>query len=230
MERQWRGSATDPALAANNGNPARKVDPDAERFVQVHRPRVLNYLTASGYPVQLSEEIVNDSALVMVNRWDRLHTDGRCNGADRGEHAGRAGAGARDDDVGLRTYMFKTAIHLMYRHGPRERQWREDLVLDAPDGLHLAEESDHAPLMQDLVIDQLMAYEIVHQALPRLAPPYRQVLWLRHAEDFSTCVTAHILRIPENTVKTQLRVGVRLFKDHVKAVRALTGTDPEEAL
>jgi DNA-directed RNA polymerase specialized sigma24 family protein len=229
MDWQQRELAATPAVVAENG-PARKVDPDAERFVQVNQPRVLRYFTAAGYPVQLSEELANDSALVMVNRWDRLHAGGRGDGADRGEGTDRAGPGTGDDDVGLRAYMFKTADRLMYRYGPRESRWRDGLVLDAPDGFHLAEHNDPGPLMQDLVIDQMMAHGIVHETLPRLEPPYRKVLWLRHAEDFSTQITAQILRIPQNTVKTQLRVGIRLFKDQLKATGALTGTEWEEAL
>lgn len=217
MEWQWRGTAADPVLAALNDIPARKVDPDAERFVQDHHPRVRTYLTASGCPRPLADEIANDSALIMVKKWDRLHAD---------NDAGRTGHG----DVGLRAYLFKTGTRLWYRYGPPESRWRDDLMLDTPAGMHVAEDSNHGPLMHDMVIDQLTASSIVHLTLPKLAPPYRKVLWLRHAEDFSTQITAEILHIPENTVKTQLRVAIRLFKDHLKATGALTDTAWEGAL
>lgn len=181
------------------------------------------YLTASGCPGPLAEEIASDSALVMVNRWDRLHAKDSHDGDDG---ASRDGHG----EVGLRAYMFRTGTRLWYRNGPPESRWRDGLMLDTPTGAQVAEDNDHGPLMHDMVIDQLTAYGIVHQTLPRLAPPYRKVLWLRHAEDFSTRITAEILRIPENTVKTQLRVATRLFKDHLKAVGALTDTAWEGAL
>jgi DNA-directed RNA polymerase specialized sigma24 family protein len=227
MEGHWRGrAAADPIAAALNDTLARKVDPDAERFVREHHPRVRTYLTTSGCPPPLAEEIANDSALVMVNRWARLHLDATADGAG---HADRAD-GQGDGELGRRAYMFTTARRLWFRNGPRESRWRDCLVLDTPAGVHAAEESDHGSLMHDLVIDHLIAYDIVHQTLPKLTPPYREVLWLRHAEDLPTLTTAGILRIPENTAKTRLRVAIRLFKEHLKAAGAITGTAWEEAL
>jgi hypothetical protein len=227
MEGQRRGPAADPSVAhALNDNPARKVDPDAEHFVREHRPRVRTYLTTSGCPPPLAEEIANDSALIMVNRWGRLHVDAP---ADRADHAGdRDGQGGRE--LGRRAYMFTTAKRLWYRQGPRESNWRDSLVLDTPAGLQTIENGDTSPFMHDLVIDRLIAHDIVHQTLPKLTPPYREVLWLRHAEDFPTRNTATILRVPENTVKTRLRVAIGLFKEHLKAAGALTGTAWEAAL
>jgi hypothetical protein len=226
VERQRRGPAADPVLAALNDTSARRVDPDAERFVSEYHPRVWTYLTLSGCPSPLAEEIASDSALIMVNRWKRLHVDARANNAG---HSDRAD-GPDGRELGRRAYMFKTATRLWYRYGPRESRWRDGLVLDTSAGLHAAEISDHRPLMHDLVVDRLTAYGIVHHTLPKLEPPYRKVLWLRHAEDFPTRTTAEILRIPENTAKTQLRVAIRLFKQHLKAAGALTGTAWEEAL
>ncbi|MEU8251632.1 sigma factor-like helix-turn-helix DNA-binding protein [Nonomuraea sp. NPDC048916] len=155
----------------------------------------------------MADEIANDTGKIVLERWDRL----------RGEDVAKPGP--------PRAYLFKTATHLWHRRGPRETIWASGLVDPHDPGAEAASGSVLASLdLSEVLADRQAAHGVVHRTLNLLDIPKRQVLWLRHAEEFDTRETAAILRIPSGTVKTRLAAAVHQFKDIVLASGALQET------
>jgi RNA polymerase sigma factor (sigma-70 family) len=182
------------------------VEADAEQYVAREYPAIRRYLKSSGSSWEMADEITNDTSKIVIDRWDRLRGD-------------------PDKPGPPRTYLFKTATRLWNRRGQRETAWASDLVDPFDPGAEVASGSVVTALdLGETLADRQSAHAAVHRALRLLDVPKRQVLWLRHAEEFDTEETATILRIPAGTVKTRLSAAVRQFKDTVLASGALQET------
>ncbi|MGW0483615.1 RNA polymerase sigma factor [Nonomuraea sp. NPDC003214] len=155
----------------------------------------------------MADEIANDTSKIVLERWDRL----------RGDDITQPGP--------PRAYLFKTATRLWHRRGPRETVWASGLVDPYDPAAEAASGSVVASLdLSEVFADRQAAHDVVHRTLKFLDIPKRQVLWLRHAEEFDTKETATILRIPPGTVKTRLAAAVHAFKGIVLASGALHET------
>jgi len=75
--------------------------------------------------------------------------------------------------------------------------------------------SDSSLLEAEALIARNEKFKQIHAALSRLKLKYQSVLTLRYFEDRSIKEIADILDLPENTVKTQLRRGLRLLKEYL---------------
>lgn len=187
---------------------ARTVSSEAEQYAAREYPAVRRYLASLGSSWELADEIANDTSKIVLARWDRL----------RGDEPARPGP--------PRAYMFTTATRLWKRRGGREAVWGSTLVDPLDPGGEAASGSVVAALdLGEVLIDRQAAHAAVWSTLRLLDVPKRQVLWVRHAEDFTTEQTAGILRIPPGTVKTRLAAAVREFTKIVLASGALQDTE-----
>jgi RNA polymerase sigma factor (sigma-70 family) len=180
----------------------RQVTPVMWAFLQGHAPRLTRYLISTGCPPQDAEEYTNDGCRIVVDRWDRLLADPKYGGRPP------------------RAYLYKVTTQLWHRHGPREKTRREALVDLSDSGFDVLQVVSNS---DEIAVDRVVAARIVQSAFSKMPMPERQVLWLRHAEDFSTKATAGILDIPEGTVKYRLSLAIDHFKPLAIAAGELEG-------
>lgn len=111
-----------------------------------------------------------------------------------------------------KSFMFTIARHLMTDRLRRARVVSIDAVGDI-DALNV--------LIDDITPERRLSagQELQHlaEAMDRLPPRCRQVIWLRRVEDWSQKAVAAHMGISEKTVEKQVAKGMRLMADHFYA-------------
>jgi len=130
-----------------------------------------------------------------------------------------------------KSFMFTVARHLMTDRLRRARVVSIDAVGDI-DALNV--------LIDDISPERRLGarqeLQRLAEALDRLPPRCRQVMWLRRVEDLSQKAVAAHMGISEKTVEKQVAKGMRLMADHfyggmqaLRAESAMPEMDDERA-
>ncbi|MGC4957756.1 RNA polymerase sigma factor [Actinomadura citrea] len=167
--------------------------PTAEEFLADQYPHLRRFLQMNGCPPECADELTNDACKIVYDRWERLRDD------------------PRFQQVLPRAYLFRVGARKWHRCRPSEQRWRNFLTDVDNDSLNQPITVDTA----ERVVDRVVTWEVVRKALAQMDVPARQVLWLRHAEDFSTRETAQILQVADGTVKYRLHGAVKQFRSLV---------------
>ena len=115
------------------------------------------------------------------------------------------------------TWIYRVALNLARDESRRNRRTTEpypeaELAGDEPPGDGWAERNE--------------TVETVAAALNELSPPLKEVLVLRHYEDFSFEEMARLLETPASTLKSRFAVAIRQMADRLAA----RGLRPEEEM
>ena len=141
-------------------------------LIEEYRDGLILYLTAVTGDVYMAEEAAEDA---FVKLWLKKPKD-------RG------------------TASFKTYLYAIGRNAARDRLRRraasKEVPAETPDALEEAEESLEALYLRE------EQKRILHRALRRLKPEYRQVLWLVYFEDFSHKAAAKVMRRSPHGIDT----------------------------
>lgn len=109
---------------------------------------------------------------------------------------------------GFKTWLFTIATNTVYDFLRRKRNIgsRELTLLDDPES-HFEPQDERATYIHtELSVD-------IERALEKIKPGYRAVLLLFYKEDLSCEEIGRLLKMPENTVKTQLRRAREAMKN-----------------
>ncbi len=117
------------------------------------------------------------------------------------------------DKASFNTWITTVARNLLVDHF---RKTKQDRVTDSMDAAIGADEDD-GPTLGERIEDQgpspeakvqrRETSEMVHQALQKLSPELREAVILRDLQDMDYREIAHVLKVPEGTVKSRINRG-----------------------
>ena len=124
-----------------------------------------------------------------------------------------------DRTVSLAPWLYRVTANLCYTHVSRQKRWLaalEDVIENvvAPPARTCPEQHVERGELQD----------VVQQAIDLLSPNQKIVIVLYYLADLSLKEIAHILEVPEGTVKSRLYYGRENLRGHLeKKHRSLPG-------
>jgi RNA polymerase sigma-70 factor (ECF subfamily) len=114
----------------------------------------------------------------------------------------------RSDEGSFVTWLTRLSRNLLIDHYRRTRQ--ERLTDPIEDQLPILEQKEYAgaaSVRPDRVLAGREASEVLQGALGKLSPELRETVILRDLQEMEYREIAHVLRIPEGTVKSRLNRG-----------------------
>ena len=126
------------------------------------------------------------------------------------------GIGQFHGESSLKTWIYKIAVHEAsnHRRGWLRRLRREPVSLDQEPPQRVASLSRSQPGAETpyQLMEQAERQEMVRRALASLAETYRTAVVLREIEGLSYEEMAHVLGVPDGTVKSRLLRGRELLR------------------
>ncbi len=110
------------------------------------------------------------------------------------------------------TWLTSVTRNLLVDHFRKTKQDRATGSLDAApasdqEAKPLAEQLPDAAPLADARVQTQQAQRMVHQALQKLSPELREAVILRDLQDMDYREIAHVLKVPEGTVKSRINRG-----------------------
>ena len=110
------------------------------------------------------------------------------------------------------TWLTSVTRNLLVDHFRKTKQDRATDSLDAApagdqDAKPLAEQLPDAAPLADARVQTQQAQRMVHAALQKLSPELREAVILRDLQDMDYREIAHVLKVPEGTVKSRINRG-----------------------
>lgn len=110
------------------------------------------------------------------------------------------------------TWLTSITRNLLVDHFRRTKQDRATDSLDTPaggdqDAQPLSERLPDTAPAADTRVQTQQTQQMVHQALQKLSPELREAVILRDLQDLDYREIAHVLKVPEGTVKSRINRG-----------------------
>jgi RNA polymerase sigma-70 factor (ECF subfamily) len=163
------------------------MSPDEERarrevdeFFADHQGELLGFLLHMGLGLGDAEDVLNDSFLVILRCWHRIH------------------------DSNPRAFLYKVARHRVYKLAGMRARKPEDLMDDRTAAVN----ADRAVIAVDFaqqVVDRLT----MRWALQKLPEREREAVLLRYYVGYSLAEAARIMGVTTGTVKGYAAVGLK---------------------
>lgn len=161
-----------------------------EELVRTYQRRIYNYCYRFTGSAEEAEDLAQD---VFIKIYRSLETWDASRGA-------------------FTTWMITLTRNLLvdqYRRGKYDRM-TDSLEAGAgpeEEGISLGEQIPDRDPSPDARVDSREVQEAVHRALEKLSPELREAVILRDLQDLDYKEIAHILRVPEGTVKSRINRG-----------------------